>query len=65
MKNKKYYTALLCLLVYAYKYNWVRDKIEKENIDVLKYFQNNCTEEEIEDYINVLKEEEKNKEAMV
>lgn len=57
MKNREYYTALLRLLVYAYKYNWVHDKIEKENIDVLKYFQNNCTEEEIEDYINVLKEE--------
>lgn len=59
MKNKKYYTALMRLLVYAYKYNWVCDMIEKENINILKYFQNNCTEEEIEDYINVLKEEEK------
>ena len=59
MKNKKYYTALIRLLVYAYKYNWVRDMIEKENIDILKDFQNNCSQEEIQDYINVLKEETK------
>ena len=59
MKNKKYYTALMYLLVYAYKYNWVRDMIEKENIDVLKGFQNNCSQEAIQDCINVLKEETK------
>lgn len=60
MKNKKYYTALLRLLVYAYKYSWVRDKIASEDIDVFKRFTKKCSEEEIEDYINVLKEEEKN-----
>lgn len=53
----KYDMALLFLLFYAYKYSWVRDKIASEDIDIFKRFTKKCSEEEIEDYIRVLKEQ--------
>lgn len=61
MKLDKYMQAKIRLLFYSSKYDWVKKQVEQNDIDLSFGLSNNCTTSEIEEYINIVKEENNNK----